>query len=93
MMDILLRTQGLTDYALASAGGRVVGHSKLAGPLPVWYRAWRVLAPAFAGPHPLLPHLDKVRCCRTASYCQMICSQQIRLAEPCCCASVSYSAS
>ena len=54
--------QGFPDYALASAGGHIVGHSKLAGPLPLWYRAWRVLAPTFGGPHPLLPHLDKVLC-------------------------------
>ena len=52
--------QGLADYALASAGGRVVGHSRLAGPLPLWYRSWRVLAAALAGPPPMLPHLDKV---------------------------------
>ena len=56
-----MRVQGLADYALASAGGRVVGHSRLAGPLPLWYRVWRVLAAALAGPPPVLPDLDKVQ--------------------------------
>ncbi len=52
--------QGLVDYALGSAGGRVIAHSRLVGPLPAWYKAWRLLASAFHGPHPVLPAASKV---------------------------------
>ncbi len=48
------------DYALSSAGGRVVAHSRLVGPLPAWYKVWRLLASAFHGPHPVLPAANQV---------------------------------
>ena len=54
-------SQGMVDYALASAGGRVIAHSKVVGPLPAWYKAWRLLASAFHGPHPVLPTADQVQ--------------------------------
>lgn len=71
-----MRLQGLADYALASAGGRVVGHSRLAGPLPLWYRAWRVLAAALAGPPPVLPDLDKVP---PYTMCATLCRQHVQV--------------
>ena len=53
--------QGMVDYALASAGGQVIAHSKVVGPLPAWYKAWRLLASAFNGPHPVLPTVSQVQ--------------------------------
>ena len=59
--------QGLVDYALSSAGGRVIAHSRLVGPLPAWYKSWRLLASAFHGPHPVLPAANQVLRCHCAS--------------------------